>query len=596
MRGDAAIQEVRERMTVKRRLTIMYANAHTLNTAAGDAGFRAALNGSDLVLNDGAGVTLAGRLKRSPFHENLNGSDFNLRLLETASEEGWRVFLLGGLPGVAELAAANIRKRLPALEIVGTRHGFFRDPAGDAAAVRRSGAEVVMVALGHPRQELWLADHLAESGAACGVGVGAFLDFQSGTIRRAPRWMNRLGIEWLYRLAQEPRRLWRRYLVGNPTFVYRVVRETAAARSGSATVAGSEPALPVRRGRAVRHFGPDPAQVGGMSSVIRIVAEHKIGGETIEVQPTWSPRSMLHTLRLALVAALSILRMPRDGVAHLHLSERGSFIREGALVALARGRGLATVVTIHGAYFVPFARRRPAWVGRVLGRAHLVTCLDQDALDLVRKLAPTVRAEIVPNPVPMEASVTGADRSGEIVVFAGEIGYRKGADVLLRAWPLVAEECPEARCIMVGPINGFKVPETKGLEVRREVDPAGVRELLREARAVALPSRAEGMPMILTEAMSGGRPFVSTPIGGIPELAREGGMLVAVDDAAGLARCLTELLRDPELARHLGDRGRRFCAATRSVAVVDERLRTLYEFAAGCASASSSHLSAPTEI
>jgi glycosyltransferase involved in cell wall biosynthesis len=102
-------------------------------------------------------------------------------------------------------------------------------------------------------------------------------------------------------------------------------------------------------------------------------------------------------------------------------------------------------------------------------------------------------------------------------------------------------------------------------------------ELLAGARVVALPSRAEGMPMTLTEAMSAGRPFVSTPVGGIPELAAGGGgMLVPVGDAEALARCLIGFLAGPALARSLGERGRRFCAETRSVEVIDTRLRELY--------------------
>jgi hypothetical protein len=198
----------------------------------------------------------------------------------------------------------------------------------------------------------------------------------------------------------------------------------------------------------------------------------------------------------------------------VHLSERGSFLREGALVALAHRRGLVTVATIHGASLMPFA---PS----------------------------------------------------------------KGADVLHRAWQLVAQRRPQARCLMVGPVGDFTPPDTERLEVRAPVGPIEMKEILRRARVVALPSRAEGMPMVLTEAMSLGRPFVSTPVGGIPELASGGGMLVPVDDELALADRLTELLADPELARKIGERGRRFCLETRSIEVIDARLRKLYA-AAGC--------------
>jgi glycosyltransferase involved in cell wall biosynthesis len=331
----------------------------------------------------------------------------------------------------------------------------------------------------------------------------------------------------------------------------------------------------------VHHFGPDPATLGGMATVIRVLTEHNVGGDLVDAHATWWPQSPLNSARLAAASTRALLKIPADEVAHMHLSERGSFLREGTLVALARRRGLVTVATIHGASFVPFARQHPWLVSMVLQRAHLITCMDQEILELVRRSAPGVYCEIVPNPVFVDGSFPPLDDTEELVVFAGEIGLRKGADVLHRAWRLVAERRPHARCLMVGPVADFKPPDAERLEVRAPVDPIEMRALLRGARVVALPSRAEGMPMVLTEAMSLGRPFVSTPVGGIPELAGGGGVLVPVADELALADRLTELLADPELARRIGERGRRFCVQTRSVEVIDARLRKLYT-TAGC--------------
>jgi glycosyltransferase involved in cell wall biosynthesis len=116
--------------------------------------------------------------------------------------------------------------------------------------------------------------------------------------------------------------------------------------------------------------------------------------------------------------------------------------------------------------------------------------------------------------------------------------------------------------------------------VRSAVSPIEMKTILQRARVVALPARAEGMPMILTEAMSLGRPFVSTPVGGIPDLAGPGGILVAVDNYVDLANRLSDFLADSDLARAIGERGRRFCLETRSVEVIDARLRELYSAAA----------------
>ena len=329
----------------------------------------------------------------------------------------------------------------------------------------------------------------------------------------------------------------------------------------------------------VHHFGPDPTTVGGMATVIRVLAQYQVGGDVIDSHPTWRPGSPPATARLLAASTRALLKIPDGQIAHMHLSERGSFLREGLLVALSHRRGLVTVATIHGAAFLPFTRRHPRLVSTVLERADLITCLDQGTLACVRRSAPLVRSTIVPNPIFVDASFPPADETEELVVFAGEIGLRKGVDVLYRAWQLVAQRRRRARCLIVGPVSDFAPPSAERLEVLPPVDSIEVKEILRHARVVVLPARAEGMPMILTEAMSLGRPFVSTPVGGIPELAGEGGILVSVDDEIDLADRLTDLLADPDLARTIGERGRRFCLETRSVEIIDARLRELYSMA-----------------
>lgn len=121
---------------------------------------------------------------------------------------------------------------LPGLEVVGTRHGFFgaEDRYRVIDKIRTTGARVLVVGMGNPLQEKWLHDHVVDTGVALGVTAGAFLDFEAGEVPRAPAWMNRIGFEWLFRLIVEPRRLWRRYLIGNPAFIYRVIRQRLSRR------------------------------------------------------------------------------------------------------------------------------------------------------------------------------------------------------------------------------------------------------------------------------------------------------------------------------------------------------------------------------
>lgn len=327
----------------------------------------------------------------------------------------------------------------------------------------------------------------------------------------------------------------------------------------------------------VRHFGPDVGTVGGIATVIRVLCHNRVGCDEASPHSTWHPDSHTNTLRDFVAALNTMSRLHREVVVHVHLSERGSFVREGMLVVYAARRNMGTVATIHGASFLPFASRHPTLVRSVLAHARVVTCLDPEVLEVVRLAAPASRVELVPNPIAIEPDVAPADDTEELVLFAGEIGTRKGADVLEQAWRLVARERPRARCVLVGPAADYVPAEGDRLHVREPVDPSGIRELLTQARVVALPARAEGMPMILTEAMSMGRPFVSTPVGGIPDLARFGGVLVPVGDHETLARELISLLSDPQAARDLGDAGREFCIRTRSVQTVDRRFRDLYE-------------------
>ena len=205
---------------------VAYVNAHTLNLAHRDRTYFELLRDAPVVLNDGAGLSLAARMQGDRFPENLNGSDFNPAIVELAARRGWSVYFLGAPPGTAEKAAEILGERIPDLKVAGSRDGFFprAEDAAVAEEISSTGADVVMVAMGNPLQEKWLEANLAATGARLGVGVGAFFDFTAGTVPRAPSWMNRAGIEWVWRLWQEPKRMWRRYLVGNPLFLWRVAR------------------------------------------------------------------------------------------------------------------------------------------------------------------------------------------------------------------------------------------------------------------------------------------------------------------------------------------------------------------------------------
>jgi N-acetylglucosaminyldiphosphoundecaprenol N-acetyl-beta-D-mannosaminyltransferase len=200
--------------------------------------FRAAYARTDLALVDGTPVLWAARALGTPLPEKLSGSDLFEPVIERATAEGWRVVLLGGAAGVAELAALNLRARLPGISIVDTlapRIGLSPS-AEEAACVERlaaARADLIFVCLGAPKQELFSDRNRQRLAPAVLVGFGAAVDFAAGTVPRAPTWVSRAGLEWAFRLGREPRRLAARYLLRDPEFLAIVVRQAWAARSSA---------------------------------------------------------------------------------------------------------------------------------------------------------------------------------------------------------------------------------------------------------------------------------------------------------------------------------------------------------------------------
>lgn len=218
------IADLNRRMDAGARIRLAFLNAHTSNVAGKDPVFKAALS-EFIVLNDGVGVDIAARrLHGARFPENLNGTDFVPAFL-TQSKQPKRLFLFGGRQGVAADAARHIAGIAPQHVIAGARHGYFQ-PSEEAAIVAEIASakpDILLVALGNPAQELFIARHFEALGCRMAIGVGALLDFLSGRVARAPAIFRKARIEWVWRLGREPGRLWRRYLLGNSQFLWRVI-------------------------------------------------------------------------------------------------------------------------------------------------------------------------------------------------------------------------------------------------------------------------------------------------------------------------------------------------------------------------------------
>lgn len=227
---EEAADKVAEFAREGRGRTVFFVNAHCVNVAFSDPDYMELLQKADLVLPDGIGIRLAGLILKQKIRDNVNGTDLFPVLCERLAQASSSVFLLGALPGLAERVAMWIERKHPGLLVAGTYHGYF-GPEEEEMVVERiasSRAQVLLVAMGVPKQEKWIARNIRKCGVGVALGVGGLFDFYSGRIPRAPKWMRQVGMEWLFRLAMEPRRLWKRYLIGNAVFMARLARARLA--------------------------------------------------------------------------------------------------------------------------------------------------------------------------------------------------------------------------------------------------------------------------------------------------------------------------------------------------------------------------------
>jgi len=209
-------------------------NAAKIVAAGRDEKLRRVLAQADLVTADGMSVVWASHALGHPLKQRVTGIDLFERLVEHAARRGLSVYFLGARDEAVRGLVERFTSRHPDLRLAGYRNGYFQPSESIAIAetIRRSEADFLFVAMGSPAQEYWIASNLGRTGARFALGVGGSFDHLGGLARRAPEWMRRIGLEWLYRFSREPRRLWRRYLIGNTTFVWLIVKQIWGGRRG----------------------------------------------------------------------------------------------------------------------------------------------------------------------------------------------------------------------------------------------------------------------------------------------------------------------------------------------------------------------------
>ena len=206
-------------------------NAQHILTLQKDAHFREIYRKAFLVVPDGVSLLWAAKFLQTPLKGRVNGTDLFERLCTIAAEKGLKIFLLGGRPGAAEKAQHTLQARHPGLKIVDTHcppYGFESNPAELAlinSKIKKAAPHILFVGLGAPKQEYWIYNNYQQLGIPISVGIGVSFEMVADMVKRAPVWMQKRGLEWFFRLIVEPRRLWQRYIIGNPLFILLVLKQ-----------------------------------------------------------------------------------------------------------------------------------------------------------------------------------------------------------------------------------------------------------------------------------------------------------------------------------------------------------------------------------
>lgn len=226
------IREIENLVENEKPSIIFTPNVHRIISAQKNNKIKEIYSYADLLIPDGMPLIWASQILKKPFKEKVSGSDLFPLFCEYAAKKGYKIFLLGAKTGVAEKSKEILTRKNPNLKIVGTYsppHGFEKDEKENEriiTLIKRSNPDVLFLGLGFPKEENWLWKHKNVIKTPVAIGVGASFDFVAGHIKRAPKWMQRFGLEWFFRLCREPRRLWKRYVIGNLIFCWLILKES----------------------------------------------------------------------------------------------------------------------------------------------------------------------------------------------------------------------------------------------------------------------------------------------------------------------------------------------------------------------------------
>lgn len=228
---ENALKVIEEFITIGKKSQVCVTNAYSLVLMQKDKEFKDITNSASLVVADGEPLTWISKLYGEPIPERVAGPDLVYEFSRRSAKKRYKLFFLGSNSSTLKKMVENLKKIFPSLQIVGAYSPPFkkqfseRENEGMVALINKVKPDVLFVGLGAPKQERWIWKHKDELQVPVSIGVGAAFDFVAGTLKRAPEWMQKCSLEWLFRLYQEPRRLWKRYLIGNTIFIWLVLKE-----------------------------------------------------------------------------------------------------------------------------------------------------------------------------------------------------------------------------------------------------------------------------------------------------------------------------------------------------------------------------------
>jgi glycosyltransferase involved in cell wall biosynthesis len=315
------------------------------------------------------------------------------------------------------------------------------------------------------------------------------------------------------------------------------------------------------------HIGRSGEVAGGMSQVVNGYLAHSFADFDLAMVSSRNGSGGTRAARVAVSAFWKVLRLaePERTVVVAHLSQGGSFVREGALLCLAHARGFATVAQLHGSSFADFAEKRPGLVGRVLRAADVVLTLSAESRAAAAEFVPMERVVLVPNAV-----ADGVRREIEpLIVFGGAVSKRKGVDVLVAAWQRLAQQHPLWKLVIAGPVlDQPAIPLTRG-EFVGALSHEALMKLLERSSIAVLPSRDEAMPMFILEAMARRNCVIATRVGGVPAVLANGvGVIVEPGDVDALEAALRRAIADAAWRATKADLARSAFETTYSAAAV----------------------------